>query len=115
MRVPLRSPAALMAEQLLDVAEVGPVLEQMGGERLAEGVDAARLADACAVPGLLEYFLYAPLGKVLAPVLPGKQPVVGRFGGDVPLNRHLGDIGEEGDAILASFALTGRHGPALEV
>jgi len=36
-----------VAEQLLYGADVGPVLEQMGGEGMAEGVAGGTLGEAC--------------------------------------------------------------------
>lgn len=46
VRVDLRGEDALVAEQLLHLPDAGPALEQVGGERVPEGVRRYLLLDA---------------------------------------------------------------------
>lgn len=101
MRVALGRPAALMAKQLLDIAEVGSILKQMGGERVAKGMHADRLANARTAPYLLEQLLHAALREMPTPVLSRKQPISGLPAADITLDRSPSDVRKQRDAVLA--------------
>ena len=49
---------ALVTEHLLYGAEVGPVLDEMGGERVAEGVRGYLFGNACSLALTLDYQEY---------------------------------------------------------
>jgi hypothetical protein len=69
---------ALVAEELLDGADVVAVHQEVGGEGMAEGVAGRRLDEAGGPDGVVECLLDAPVVEVMPPALP--RPRIARQG-----------------------------------
>ena len=78
-----------VAEQLLYGADVGPVLEQMGGEGMAEGVAGGTLGEARLPDGLFHRTLEYRFVEVMAAPLAGLRIAVGPGRREYPLPRPL--------------------------
>src|SRR5262245_50313129 len=122
MRVDLGRGEALVAEQLLDDAEIGPTLEQVGRERMAEGVwrDADR--ETRPLPQQVEPVAQATNAERLAPMVQedlgraGVGAAAARRGGasagsewgpavvEVRPQRRPGGSPEQADPLLATLA-----------
>src|SRR6266404_4127219 len=78
-----------MTEQFLDCPDVVPVLQQVGGERVAEGVAPCGLRDARRAYSVADGALEDGFVEMMAPVLPGLVITVQPGGGEHPLPRPL--------------------------
>jgi len=96
---------ALVAEEFLDVAEVGAGFEEVGGEGVAEGVDADGFCDACGLEGIFENslscaFRYVPVGFVAF-----EYPAFGFVFKHVFCQQPCALIGKNGHAVFGAFAV----------
>ncbi len=91
-----------VAEQLLHGADVGAGLEQVGGERMAQGVDGRRLGDAGSGDGGLQIALQALLVQVMA-------MDDGRVAARIAADRGGGEDPEPGPALGRSLVLGGER------
>jgi len=82
MSVYFRCFGTAVSEQALDVAQVGALLQQVRGKRLAQGMDGCTLVDGCFGKRLFEYVLDAA-GGILFATSTFKQPYFGLIRGEV--------------------------------
>ena len=92
-----------VTEEFLDVPYVGAVLQEVGGEAVAEGMDADLLRDADLIFSSGKDFLYGACAEV-APVLPFEEPGLGFVELEVGLEDALGSGGQYGIAVFPAFS-----------
>lgn len=93
-----------VAEEGLDVAEVGAGFEEVGGEAVAEGVDRDAFLDAGFFDGFFEEGLDAAVGIGLV-ALAFEEVFLGFVLGDVAAEEVEGFGGKKGVAVFFSFGL----------
>jgi len=106
---------AFVAEEFLDVAQVGAVFQEVSGERVPQGVYAHFLSDPGAVAGGVEDCLGGPDRKMLRWAPTGKEPGMDHDFFPVLFIRDLQTGGEHDIAVFVAFAGTDMEQAAAEI
>ena len=93
-----------MAEEFLDVAQVGAVFQEVGGKGVAERVETEMLADGCLGQCAVKDRLGRADGQVFREFLSGKEPRVNHKVVSVLGVERLDTAGEYGVPVIISFS-----------
>jgi len=106
-----------MSEQMLDLQNVGPLIEQMGREAVAERMNGCVLIQTGSMKGLFENGLDRPYGSRLRVRHTRKQPVGGAAAFPVLAKEEQIVKGQDGAAVLVAFGLADEdaHVAAVDV
>ena len=106
---------AFMAQELLDVAQVGAVFQKVGGEGVTERVETKLFGDGCPRECPVKYRLGGTDGEVVRNLLPREEPTVNHKVVPVFSVESLDAAREDGVAILVSLGSPDMEKPAIEV
>ena len=104
-----------MAQELLDVAQVGAIFQQVGGEGVTERVKTKLFGDGCPGQCPVKDRLGGTDGEVVRNLLPGEEPAVNHKVVPVLGVESLDAAGEDGVAILVSLGGPDMEKAAIEV